>query len=243
MLKYKAKDTPAILAVGLLGNGLPYILFAWALMHIDSSVGGITNSLTPLFTLIVGAIWFKIPLRRIQALGILIGLFGAIYMLNPSENTALGENWPYALLTVLASLMYAFGINTIQSKLQHLDSISITMYALTIVGIPSFIILFAFTDFLHLMQTDANALMSLMYVGILGILGTGLAIILFNYLIKKASALYAASITYLVPIVAMGWGMIDGEQMTIAHILGISAILTGVYFVNYKKRKKTAALK
>ncbi len=225
--------------VGLLGNGLPYILFAWGLTHIDSSIGGITNSLTPLFTLIVGATIFKVStIRPLQLIGIAMGIFGAYYMLDPANNAALGENWPYALLTVAASMMYAFGVNTISAKLQHLDSITITLLALFIVGVPAVISLFLFTDFTQIVQQDPNALASLGYISILGIMGTGFAIILFNYLIKNASTLYAVSITYAVPIVALGWGVLDGEQLTIAHIIGIVAILSGVYLVNYKKMKK-----
>ncbi len=234
---FRKADAPALTLVALFGNGLPYILFAWALMYIDSSIGGITNSLTPLFTLIVGSIMFKTRVRILQILGIAMGLMGAIYMINPTENVALGDNWPYAILPVLASMMYAVGINTINAKLQHLDSITITLLALVIAGVPAAIGLFFFTDFIYILNTDPKAWSSVGFVLILGVMGTGLAIILFNYLIKKASALYAASITYLVPIVALAWGAADGEILTWAHIIGILGILSGIYLVNaYKKR-------
>ncbi|NVK27131.1 MAG: DMT family transporter [Flavobacteriia bacterium] len=236
--RFQKKDTAPILLVGFFGNGIPYVFFAWALMHIDSSIAGITNSLTPLFTLIVGAVVFRTRIRVLQVLGIIIGLTGALYMLNPSENVALGDNWPYALLTVAASFMYSIGINTISAKLQHLDSITITLLALVTVGIPAVFGLLLFTDFVHIVTTNPDALASLGYIAILGVMGTGVAIILFNYLIKKASALYAVSITYLVPIVALGWGFVDGEIVTPAHLIGIAAILTGVYLVNVNKMKK-----
>lgn len=240
LANFKKEDTPAFLLVGFFGNGLPYVLFAWSLMYIDSSIAGIANSLTPLFTLIAGALIFKNPIRRLQVMGIALGMFGAYYLLNPGGNSALGENWTWALLPVVASMMYAIGINTINAKLQHLDSITITLVALTIVGVPALIGLLFFTDFIHIMQTDEAAWRSLGYISILGVLGTGLAIILFNYLIKKASALYAVSITYLVPAVAILWGFIDGEIITQNHIFGILAILSGIYLVNAKKLKKQA---
>lgn len=234
--RFRRKDLPAILLVGFFGNGFPYVLFAWALMHIDSSIGGITNSLTPLFTLVVGSILFRQRIRLLQFIGIIIGILGAYYLLNPANNTTLGENWPYAMLTVLASFMYSIGINTINSRLQHLDSITITMLALTVVGIPAVIGLFAFTDFTTIVAEDSNVVSSLGYVLILGVMGTGFAIILFNYLIKKASALYAVSITYLVPVVAILWGVADGEIITTNHIFGILAILSGIYLVNANKK-------
>ncbi len=234
---FQKKDLPALSIVALFGNGIPYILFAWALMYIDSSIGGITNSLTPLFTLIVGSIIFKTRVRFLQILGIALGLFGAIYMINPGENAALGDNWPYALLPIAAAVMYGVGINTINAKLQHLDSISITLLALVIAGIPAIIALFTLTDFVHLVTSDERALMSMGYILILGVMGTGLAIILFNYLIKKSSALYAASITYLVPMVALAWGVADGELLTSAHLIGMVSILSGIYLVNAHKKK------
>lgn len=234
----KWKDLPAILLVGYFGNGIPYVLFAWALMKVDSSIIGITNSLTPLFTLLVGVLLYKNRMRPLQIIGVLLGLFGAIYLINPGNNAALGDNWIYALLGILASFMYSIGINTISAKLQHLDSISITTFALSIVGIPAAIGLLLFTDFLQIMQTDELAWQSVGYISILGLMGTGLAIVLFNYLIKNASPLFAVSITYLVPIVAIGWGALDNEPITANHAVGIVSILIGVFLINKKRRNQ-----
>lgn len=237
---FQKKDLPAIMIVGFLGNGFPYILFAWGLMHIDSSIGGITNSLTPLFTLVVGAVLYKIRIRPLQLAGIALGLFGTYYMIDPANNAALGENWPYALLTIGASMMYAFGVNTISAKLQHYDSITITALALTVVGPLAIVSLFLFTDFTTVVSEDPDALNAIGFIAILGVMGTGFAIILFNYLIKKASQMFAVSITYVVPIVALGWGVTVGEEVTAGHIIGIIAILSGVYLVNARKMKKAA---
>lgn len=234
----KWKDLPAILLVGYFGNGIPYVLFAWALMKVDSSIIGITNSLTPLFTLLVGVLLYKNRMRPLQIIGVLLGLLGAIYLINPGNNAALGDNWMYALLGILASFMYSIGINTISAKLQHLDSISITTFALSIVGIPAAIGLLLFTDFLQIMQTDELAWQSVGYISILGLMGTGLAIVLFNYLIKNASPLFAVSITYLVPIVAIGWGALDNEPITANHAVGIVSILIGVFLINKKRRNQ-----
>lgn len=238
-VRLKSKDVRFILLVGFLGNGLPYLFFAIALAHIDSSIGGITNSLTPLFTLVVGAVMFRTPLRPLQIFGVILGLLGAVYLINPSGNAALDDNWPYALLTVLAAFLYAVSISTIKAKLQHLDSISITLFSISSVGIPAILALFLFTDFTQVLTTHELALPSLGYITILGIAGTGLAIILFNYLIKMASAMYAASITYFVPIVALGWGALDNEPITFNHLFGILAILGGIYLVNFAKIRAT----
>lgn len=236
--KLRKKDLPAIVLVGFFGNGIPYALFAWAIMHIPSSVAGIMNSLTPLFTLIVGVILYKNPIRKFQVIGVLLGLFGAVYLIQSSNSQAIGGDAIYAILPIIASMMYAIGVNTISAKLQHLDSVTITTFALTVVGIPALISIFLFTDIVETLQTDPIAMASTGYIAILGLMGTGIAIILFNYLIKNASTLYAVSITYAVPIIAVGMGALDDEPITWSHLIGIVTILIGVFLINFKKYKK-----
>lgn len=239
--KFRRKDLPAIITVGLFGNGLPYIFFAWSIMFIPSSVAGIMNSLTPLFTMVVGIALYKSPIKFLQILGVLMGLFGAVYLIQSNGVSTSQGDMRYAILPILASFMYAISVNTISAKLQHLDSVSITTLALAIVGIPSLIGLVFFTDVVSTFSIDERAISSAGYIAILGVMGTGIAIILFNYLIKKASPLYAVSITYVVPIIAVGMGALDDEPITPEHFIGILSILIGVFLINlkrYPKKKK-----
>ena len=231
---FKMKDLWPLFIVGILGNGIPYMLFPIALSEIDSSVVGVVNSLVPLFTLVIGMVFFKTGVKRLQVIGITIGFTGAYILINPHGNV-LGEKWYFVFFAVAASLCYALSINTISKKLQHLDSLSITLLSLMFVGIPA-------TIFLLLNGTPAKisgdpvALTNMSYIVILGVFGTSIAVILFNYLIKISSPIFSASVTYFIPIIAIAWGWFDGESIGITTFAGVCLILLGVYLVNKKKK-------
>ncbi|AEV32644.1 DMT(drug/metabolite transporter) superfamily permease [Owenweeksia hongkongensis DSM 17368] len=230
----RKKDILPLLVVGLLGNAIPYLLFPLAVTKLDSGLVGILNSLVPLFTLIIGVLFYKAKVGIPSVVGILIGLAGAVWLLIPGieiDPTKL----QYGALPILATLCYAISINTLSSWLKHLDSLTITLLSLLFVGIPATIYVFT-TDFLHIMQTDDQAWISLSYVAILGIVGSSLAVIIFNYLIKNTDSLFASSVTYLIPLVALIWGLVDGENIGIDHVFGMGAILLGVYVVNARRK-------
>ncbi|WP_417613256.1 DMT family transporter [Owenweeksia hongkongensis] len=230
----RKKDILPLLVVGLLGNAIPYLLFPLAVTKLDSGLVGILNSLVPLFTLIIGVLFYKAKVGIPSVVGILIGLAGAVWLLIPGieiDPTKL----QYGALPILATLCYAISINTLSSWLKHLDSLTITLLSLLFVGIPATIYVFT-TDFVSVMQTDDKAWISLSYVAILGIVGSSLAVIIFNYLIKNTDSLFASSVTYLIPLVALIWGVVDGENIGIDHVFGMGAILLGVYVVNARRK-------
>jgi len=226
-----------LLVVGLFGNGFPYLMFPLAVSKIDSAVVGIFNAMVPLFTMLIGLFFFKTQIRLLQGIGILLGLGGAVYLLAPGSNPGLGENWMYAGLAILATIMYATSINTLKTKLAHMKSIPTTFLALVIAGIPCLIYLLT-GDFFHRMQTMPHAWESLGYIALLGVFGSSVAIILFNQLVKTSTPIFSASVTYFIPVVAMAWGFLDGEQLGFTHIIGFALILTGVYLVNYRRAVK-----
>ena len=230
---FKLKDIWPLFVVGILGNGLPYMLFPVAITKIDTSVVGVVNSLVPLFTLVIGIVAFKNYVKRLQIIGVIVGFLGALVLINPSGND-MGPEWYYVFFAIAASLCYALSINTISSKLQHLDSLSITLLSLMFVGIPATVFLILNGSITKVVQ-DPVALYNLGYIAILGILGTSIAVILFNFLIKKSSTVFAASVTYYIPIIAILWGWIDGENVGASTLAGVALILTGVYLVNKKK--------
>lgn len=216
--------------VGIFGNGLPYLLFPLAVSKIDSSLVGILNSLVPLFTLIIGLVWFKFKIKWTGILGIVIGLGGAVWLLVPDLKIDT-DTLIYGAYPILATVFYAISINTINSKLKDLGSMPITLLSLFFCGFPAIIYILT-TDFFTVMATDENAWENFGYVVILGVLGTSIAVIVFNYLIKKTSSLFAASVTYAIPIVALFWGYTIGEDVGIHQAIGMITILIGVYLVN-----------
>lgn len=235
----RKKDIGPLVVVGLCGNAIPYILFPLAVTRLDSGLVGILNSLVPLFTLIIGVVFYKTKVGLPSVIGILIGLAGAVWLLMPGMEVDVTK-LQYGLLPIIATVCYAISINTVSTRLKHLDSLSITLLSLLFVGIPATIYVFS-TDFLHIMQTDERAWTSLGYIAILGMIGSSLAVIIFNYLIKNTDSLFAASVTYAIPVVALLWGVVDGENIGWEHLVGMISILLGVYVVNarrkYRERK------
>lgn len=234
--EFRKTDILHLVIVALLGNSIPYVLFPIAINHIPSGIVGITNSMTPLFTLIVGIIAYRRKLKPLKFLGVFIGLIGTLILINPfSSNSVVGTNWPYILLALCAAACYGISINSI-SKLNHLSPQAITLFALIGASIPSIIILI-FTDFSSTIFWPSGILKSdilapFLAVAFLGIFGTSLSMVIFNKLISITTPIFAASTTYVIPIVALAWGIIDGESLLLNHFLGMVVILLGVRIVN-----------
>ena len=229
--EFRKTDIIHLIIVAFLGNSIPYVLFPIAINHIPSGIVGITNSMTPLFTLIVGIIAYRRKLKPLKFLGVFIGLIGTLILINPfSSNSVVGTNWPYILLALCAAACYGISINSI-SKLNHLSPQAITLFALIGASIPSIIILI-FTDFSSTILSKSDILVPFLAVAFLGIFGTSLSMVVFNKLISITTPIFAASTTYVIPIVALVWGIIDGESLLLNHFLGMVVILLGVRIVN-----------
>lgn len=232
--KVESSKWKFLAATGLLGNGIPAILFPLAETNVSSAVAGMINSLTPLFTLIVGMLWFKMGTEKNRLIGLFVGLIGAAMLIFGKVGGALVEGNPsYSWYIVLATVCYALSVNIIRYKLATTGSILNTGFALLFVGIPAGIYLFN-TDFIVRTQTSQGAGFSLLCIVLLGMLSTALSTVLFNVLIKKSGALVASSVTYLIPIVATLWGLADHESLGVIHVLGLGSILFGVYLINRK---------
>lgn len=223
-----------LLLSGLLGNGIPAFLFAYAQLKVPSFIAGLLNSLTPLFTMALGYFIFKTPVTFLKIIGVGLGLAGAVTLILFTSNGSVETLTWHPLLIVLATICYAGSVNIIRHKLYEIESILIAGFALCFVGPPTGIYLFT-TDFTDRMTNNPHALISLMYLLILALFGTAISVVLFNRLIKMSGALFASSVTYLIPIVAMLWGFADHEQPGMLHLLSLGAILGGVYLINKTK--------
>ncbi len=229
--KVPRKKWKYLVAAGWLGNGIPSILFPLAETHLNSALTGMLNSLTPLFTFIIGISIFKMKLSQNKIYGLIIGLIGACLLIAGRNSDNSQNDLRFAGAVIIATFCYGFSVNIIRSKLADVDSVSNTAMALMFTGIPMGASIF-FTDFISRTQTIPGAGMSMMYVLILGIMGTALSTVLFNKLIKISGALFATSVTYLIPIVAVLWGLADKETLSPLHFLGLAGALIGVYLIN-----------
>lgn len=222
----------AVILSGLIGNAIPAFLFAAAQTHIDSSVAGMLNSTTTIFTLIVGVIFFHIKVRWYNVLGVFIGLVGVLGLLGVSGSGEFAINLSWGALILCATALYAINLNLIKRYLKDVHSVTLTSMAFLVPGIPISIYILGFTDVINQVCTSAAALNDLYYILTLGIGGSALALFLYYYLIKITHVLFAASVTYLMPIVAFGWGISDGEKFGWSFILWILMIIVGVLLVN-----------
>jgi len=225
-----------ITIMAILGNGIPAFLFTKAQTHLDSSLVGILNAIVPLFTLILGVYFFKSKPSKANIIGIMIGLFGAVFLTVNNLSSGVVLNI-YVLLVVLATVFYAISVNVIKKYLHDLNASSITALAFLIIGPFAIIHLFT-TDFTNQLSSHVDGYMALGYIALLSVLGTSLAVIIFNKLISRSSAIFASSVTYLIPVVAIFWGVFDGEKITAYHLIGMFIILSGVYLVNKKSPTK-----
>ena len=230
--KLKKKHTIPLFITGVIGNGIPAFLFTKAQTSLESSFVGMLNSLTPIFTLFLGIYFFKIKPSTLNIAGVLLGFLGAI-LLYFSEMSNLHTINFSVLLVVVACLFYGVSVNVIRKYLAEMNPIDISAMAFLYVGPFAGYYVFS-TDFVEIASTK-NGLSSLGYVTILAILGTSFSVVLFNKLIKDTSAIFAASVTYLIPIVAILWGVLENEPIKYEHYIGVCIILCGVYLVNKKK--------
>ena len=215
---------------GILGNFIPAFLFCIAETQIDSSLAGILNSLTPMFTIIVGVLFFKVQTSFIKIIGIIIGFIGLSFLLAAGKDVSL-HNLSYASLVLLATLFYGINVNLVGRYMQNLGSLNIASIAFAFLIIPSLLVLF-FTGYFSKNFSDPLVLKSLLASSLLGIVGTSIATILFYFLVKRAGILFGSLVTYGIPVVAVVWGLLDGEKLNFIQVLCLALILLGVYIVN-----------
>jgi len=222
-----------LIMAGILGNGIPAVLFTTAEMKISSSVAGVLNSLTPLFTLIVGLLFFRFKTTTGKVFGVLLGFVGAALMVLYNSHGDFNTNYYYAIFIILACISYAVDTFILNNYLSGLNSVHVAGFALFFVGIVSGCYLFS-TDFTHRLASTPGAFKSLGYVVLLGAFGTAIAQSLFNKMLKISSLLFSASVTYTIPFVAILWGLIDGEKLGYLQLIGFLIVLSGIYLVNRK---------
>ena len=223
-----------LLLMGVFGNLIPAFLFTKAETQISSSLTGMLNALTPMFTIMIGMIAFNHKITKSQIIGVLVGLVGAIALvaLGDNQENDQTKNIMYSLLVAAATLCYAISVNGIKAYLGHVNSLTATVWSFTIIGPMAAIYLFGFTDVVEHATHHPEALSSLGFISILAIVGSALSVVVYNTLIKLSGTVFAASCTYLIPIVAIGWGLFDDEVINLFQVLAVIVIIAGIWMIN-----------
>lgn len=225
---------------GMLGYLIPAFFFAMAQSKISSALAGTLNAVSPMFTMIIGVLFFAKTTNRMQLLGLAIALAGALMLVFTQGGVAMPVINYYALYIVLATVCYGTNINLVSRYYSELPAVVSTAWIFAGVGPIAFGILL-FSHFFEKIVDPANLLPSSYLLG-LGVLASGLMSVIFNRVIQLTSAVFAASVTYLMPIVALSWGMLDGEFIGLQQWVGTAVILLGVYLINRRRRRQTAIL-
>ena len=229
----KKKHWYYIFLTAVLGTFFPAFLFAYAIEGIDSSIASILNSLTPLNTLIIGALLFGFMFKKHQLFGILIGLIGTTILILKGSEINPDQNYWFAFFPILSSIGYAFNVNILKRHLSDLSALSVTAGNFIILIIPTTVVLW-YSKFFQTFEYSDTTQTSLIYLIVLAIFGTAFAKTLFNRLVQISSPIFSSSVTYLIPIVAIFWGVLDGEKLTLVQLLAGLLILLGVYLTNRK---------
>lgn len=219
---------PYMVLITFIGMFIPAFLFCLAQQHVQSAVAGMLNALTPIFTLIFSWLLFKTSYRSTQVLGLLLGLASAVLLIVERSDTAFSFNI-YAGLIVIATVCYGLNINIVKNFLHEVPSLAISSVSVAMGGMLAFLFIFL-PRHEHYAMTPERWLPLAALVA-LGILSTALAQVLFYRLIKETSAIFASSTTYTMPIVAVLWGLLDGEAFHWMHVLSIIGILTAVVLI------------
>jgi drug/metabolite transporter (DMT)-like permease len=224
-----------VLQTGVFGSGIPAFLFALSMTKSGSAVNGILNSLSPLWTLLIGYYLFKVNITKQKTLGVIIGFLGALILVLGKRGGNFQVDMVYSFLPVLATFCYGMSTNITKQKLQNQNPVYATSLAMSIIGVPAVTILFLFTG-APAKILSGQVWISLASVSVLSIFGTLIAWMFFYRLVQRTDALFAASVTYIIPMVAIAWGLLDGEVLTLMQLGGMILILTGVYFTTYQKK-------
>ncbi len=231
------KQVLYLLIVGTCGNFFPAFLFTFAETKLSSGLAGMLNSFTPFFTLILGFLIFKQKIRLKQVVGLLIAFTGICILVGILNDEPMEISMLHVGAILLATLMYGTSLNTIKYKLSEFKSLEIASLSFTFLAIPSWIVTLSL-DTTSVLKTNSHAYEALFFISILSVFGTCLALLLFNQIIALKSPMFASSVTYMIPIVAVLLGVfLNHEKFHVSQFLGMIVIVGGVYLVNSKQKK------
>jgi drug/metabolite transporter (DMT)-like permease len=223
---------------GTLGSLVPAFLFCIAEQTVDSALAGILNSLTPIFVIITGILFFKTGASFNKVLGIIIAFTGSVLLLLSKGQMLEIRHIEYTALIIIATIMYGYNVNMVSKNLHEIGSLHIASVALTLNAIPALVILI-FSGYFKLPLLSKEILMGTGAAALLGIMGTAVATIIFYMLVKRAGRIFASMVTYGIPFVAIGWGIIFGEAFGWKQVICLIIILAGVYFTSRKQKTKS----
>ena len=233
LLRMRRSTILWVIIAGFFGNFLPMFLFPIAQTQVSSSLAGILDSLVPIFVLAFGFLFFGIKSKLTQIIGAIIGFLGAASLIYFSEGNSETSQFSFAMLIILAAASYGVNSLLVKEKLPELDAVKLTATVYSIWAIPSLIILY-FTGLIQNFEMKSSYVEPMIYMTFLTVFGTAIAMLLYFKLIQITSSVFASTSSYLLPVVAVIWGILDGEKFTMWYVFGALLILIGIYLIREK---------
>lgn len=229
-LDIKRSDYKYFIISGFLGSAIPAFLFPLAQTRISSSLAGAINGLTPLFALIVGVIFLGVKFSRLKAFGVIFGLIGAVFLIIGQD---IQFEFSHVMMAIVATLCYGINVNIIKQKLDSYPPLLVAALPLAIISVAGFAVLGYLG--LNINVNDMQFIYSFSATLLLAFIGTSISLIMFNKLIQQTNTVFATSVTYLIPIVALFWGLFDHEQILYNHFIGLVFILGAIWMIRKDK--------
>ena len=220
------------LVISLTGSGIPAILYSTAQTELSSATCGVLNSMTPIFALLIGILVFKNKSTPLQMVGTFLGFVGVSFLIlldQPIEGSRNNSIF-YGGLIILGTIMYGMNVNLIKAYFQNIRSIHLTTFSFFLLGLPV-LFLIPFTPIIGKVIHHPQGVQSILSVTALAVISTAFALIIFYKLVQDTSAVFGSSVAYFIPIVAILWGIFDGEFIGWMHIVSMLTILIGVYLI------------
>ncbi len=226
----KAGDLKYFIISGILGSAIPAFLFTAAQTKISSSLAGAINGLTPLFALLVAVVFVGVKFNKLKVYGVIVGLLGAFFLIVGQE---LNFDIKYTSLAVLAAVCYGINVNIIKQKLNDYPPRLVAALPLAIISIIGVgVMLYLGFDVSWDQEQDIKSLVAIV---ILAVVGTSLSLVMFNRLIQQTNTVFATSVTYLIPIVALFWGFLANETISSNQMIGLGFILIAIWLIRKDK--------
>ena len=228
--KFPKRHLKWLILAAVTGNFIPMFLFPIAETEVSSSIAGIINSMMPIFVIIVGALLWKFQTTKRQIGGVVISFSGACILAFSG-----GEGGEFKLIPILllllATLCYAVSTTTVKSKLSDIPAKILSAFVFSFVLIIPSMVALVFAGFFNNLQVNTSLWEGLGFVSLLSVFGTGLAMMLNYRLLSVSTPLFASTVTLLMPVVAIIWGVLDGEKLTMMQGFGAVVILAGLIFL------------
>lgn len=224
-------DVWSVLVVAFIGSGIPVVLLTLGQQHVSSAATGVINSLSPLFTLCIGWAFFQVSITWLKALGVVCGLVGAVVLVFLRTDGSLELQFGYGLLMVGATVCYGWSANVIRRKLRGFPAAYLTSLTFTLIGVPAAVVFFALGGRARVQTALTGAAVDVVAVPALALFAV-VAVIWYSALIQRKGALFGSTVTYLMPLVSIMWGVLDGERLGLPHAAGLALILGGVFMAN-----------